>query len=230
MAHNNLGLTYRKQGRLEEAMAELKQAVATDPTLAIAYNNLGTVYEEKGMLDEAISEYKKALSINPEYSKAAANLSDAYSKKGSLDDPLSQYQKVLAANPDNAEAHYKLGMMYSTKGRLEEAIFHFRQAITLNPKYVNAYNNLAWIYATSPHGGFRNAEQAISLATKACELTNYQNANLLDTLAAAYAAAGNFKKAMEYQSSAIDVSKEEEKPALLKCLEGYKMGQASRSQ
>ena len=211
-------------------MAEYKKALAINPNLAEAHNNLGSAYDKNGRIDDAMAEYKKALAINPNLAEAHNNLGSAYDKNGRIDDAIAEYKQALAINPNFAEAHYKLGMRYSTKDRVEEAIFHFRQAITINPKYVNAYNNLAWIYATSPHATFRDAPQAVSLATKACELTNYQNANLLDTLAAAYAEAGNFKKAIAYQSSALDVSKEEEKPALLKRLELYKMGQTSWSQ
>jgi len=112
----------------------------------------------------------------------------------------------------------------------KEAIFHFKQTIAIDPNFAHAYNNLAWIYATSPNATFRNGEEAVCLATKACELTTFENARLLDTLAAAYAEAGNFKKAIAYQNKAIDLSQEDAKPALLTRLELYQSGQAYRSQ
>ena len=111
---------------------------------------------------------------------------------------------------------------------LKEAIFHFKQAIAIKPDYAGAYNNLAWIYATSPNVTLLNGEEAVSLATKACELTKFHNVSILNTLAAAYAEAGNFKKAIEYQTRAIELSQKEAKPAFLKRLERYRSGQAYR--
>ena len=229
-AYYNLGNAYSAKGQTEESIAAYKRALAIDPNLVEALNNLGLVYEDKGMLDDAILEYQKALTINHEYSKAAANLSAAYSKKGSFDDSLSSYQKVLATNPSDAKAYFNLGMLYTTKDRVEEAIFHFRQAITINPNYINAYNNLAWIYATSQNSAFRNGEKAVALAIKACELTQFKNVSMLDTLAAAYAETRNFEKAIEYQKRAIDLSQTEVKPTLLKRLEIYQSGQPYRHQ
>ena len=113
---------------------------------------------------------------------------------------------------------------------LDAAIFEYKKAITINPNFAEAYNNLAWIYATSPKVTFRNGQEAVSLATKACVLTKFKNASLLDTLAAACAEQGNFKKAIEYQNRAIDLSQEEAKTALLKRLGLYQSGQAYRSQ
>lgn len=127
-------------------------------------------------------------------------------------------------------AYNNLGTFYIEKGMLEDAINQFKQAIEMSPTYAKAYNNLAWIYATSQNSIFRNGDKAIALAIKACELTKFENASLLDTLAAAYAEAGYFDKAIEYQNRAINLSQKETKVALLKRLELYQSGKPYRSQ
>ena len=66
-------------------------------------------------------------------------------------------------------------------------------------------NNLAWVYATSPDPRVRNPEKAIALALRACQQTGFQSAETLDTLAAAYAAAGRFEDAIAAQRSAISL-------------------------
>ncbi len=96
------------------------------------------------------------------------------------------------------------------------------------PDNHEAYNALAWIHATSSNAAIRNGDEAVALATKACELTGFKKAEALDTLAAAYAEQGNFKKAVEYQTRAIDVSPKKAMPAFSKRLELYHSGQAYR--
>jgi tetratricopeptide (TPR) repeat protein len=57
-------------------------------------------------------------------------------------------------------------------------------------------NNLAWLLATNPDPTVRDGTQAVKLASWAAELTHQLDPGALDTLAAAYAEAGNFKEAI----------------------------------
>jgi tetratricopeptide (TPR) repeat protein len=65
-------------------------------------------------------------------------------------------------------------------------------------------NNLAWILAATSNENIRNGAEAVKLAEHACDLTQRREPILLGTLAAAYAAAGRFQKAIEAAEQARD--------------------------
>lgn len=67
------------------------------------------------------------------------------------------------------------------------------------------YNEFARLLAAYPDVSFRDPTLAIELATRANELSNWQISEYVDTLAAAYASAGEFSKALQYQEQAIDL-------------------------
>jgi Tfp pilus assembly protein PilF len=60
-AHTFLGWTYHFQGKLDEAIAECKKAIAIDPTFGNPYNDIGAYLIERGEYDEAIGWLEKAI-------------------------------------------------------------------------------------------------------------------------------------------------------------------------
>lgn len=95
------------------------------------------------------------------------------------------------------------------------------------------YNNLSWVLATSPKDDIRNGKEALELALKACEATEYKQAHILSTLAASYAESGDFEKAREWASKAVELGKEnghEQLEQLEKELEAYKSNKPWREE
>ncbi len=64
-------------------------------------------------------------------------------------------------------------------------------------------NNLGWLLATSSTSEARDGTSAVAFAEKAVAATNRKQPDYLDTLAAAYAEAGQFDKAVSTQKEAI---------------------------
>jgi hypothetical protein len=72
------------------------------------------------------------------------------------------------------------------------------------PALASAHQRRAWILATSPDPQVRDGEAAVASAMRACELTNGMKFNVLATLAASYAEAGDFRRAVASQQRALD--------------------------
>ncbi|MGB8225830.1 MAG: hypothetical protein WCE45_03030 [Sedimentisphaerales bacterium] len=95
----------------------------------------------------------------------------------------------------------------------------FQHAIDVTEDSHMVMNNLAWILATSDKTAVRNPDKAVNLARRACELTNYKNPFYLDTLGAAFAAAGNFSRAVEIAQKAIGLCQSGQRGSLKKEIE-----------
>ena len=109
-AHTFLGWTYSFQGKLEDAIAECKQAIDIDPDFGNPYNDIGAYLIEREKLDEAIPWLEKAVGAKrydarhyPHY-----NLGRIYLSKDCLNQAREEFQKALAINPDYTLAQESL--------------------------------------------------------------------------------------------------------------------------
>lgn len=117
--------------------------------------------------------------------------------------------------------------------RLKVAQTHIneiRERLAHDPNDVNMLNDLAWMLATNSHESIRNAKEALLLAEKVNSIMRGKSPEVLDTLAAAYAENGNFKKAISTIKQAISlVADDEAKVAQLNVyLKIYEKGQPYR--
>ena len=159
------------------------------------------------MIEEAIAHYEQALRIKPDFAEAQYNLGDALAQLGRLQEAIGRYAQALQLKPDYAEAQYNLGVALIRLGRLPEAMGHWEQALRIKPDYPEAQNNLAWLLATLAPADGGDPARAVTLAERACELTNNRVAGYLDTLAAAYAATGRFNDAITTTQKAIGLAR-----------------------
>jgi Flp pilus assembly protein TadD len=94
-----------QNGDNDEAIRELKKAIALKPDYPDLHNYLGIAYGNKGMVDDAVQEFETSLKINPYYLKARLNLALLYYENDRFEDAQSQLDEVLTVQPDNQLAN-----------------------------------------------------------------------------------------------------------------------------
>ena len=114
-------------------------------------------------------------------------------------------QAATAASPTEAKGRLALAMVLQTEGRDQDAVKQYQMLLEHHPGDPIASNNLAWLMATSTDAAVRNPLQAVKLAEQVCAQSQRQHPGALDTLAAAYFAAGRKVDAVRTAREAIEL-------------------------
>jgi tetratricopeptide (TPR) repeat protein len=235
-ALSGMGAVLLSQGELDKAIKYLGDALRLKPDfpqayvyLAQAHTNLGVALAKKGMLDEAIKQHFEALRIMPDSPNVHRNLGAALDQKGETAKAVEHFAEAVRLKPDYLSARIQLGYSLVRLGRIESAVDQYQKVLQYKPNHPEALNALAWIWATTENAKFQNHIAAVRFAQKACELSNYEHPGALDTLAAAYAATGNFPEAIKTAEKAVKLAEDANEKELAedigKRLELYKTSQ-----
>ena len=130
------------QGKIQEMITILKQALAIQPVFPKALSDLGYALHKQGDLQGAILSYRKALSINPELPDALSRLGTVFDEQGDLQGAVLSYRKALAINPDFVEALNNLGNILQRQEEFKAAITCYKKALAINPNLAEVFNNL----------------------------------------------------------------------------------------
>jgi tetratricopeptide (TPR) repeat protein len=217
-AHNNLGSALARQGKLADAVAQFRAALELRPAYPAAEANLGRALLAEDHLDDALPHLRNALAAGPQSAELHHQLAMALIEKGALDEAIAHFEQALALSPGLVEARYYLGAALLAKGQPAQALAHWRQALRQDPNHLQALNDTAWLLATSSDAALRNGPEAVTLAEHAVELTSARDLSAVATLAAAYAEAGRFDKAVESQKRAIELAVQQGNPSAIATL------------
>jgi len=91
-----LGVTLQELGKLDEAEASNKKAIALNPDFAEAHFNLGIVLQELGRFANAEASYKQAIALKPHYEQAQFNLGMTLESLGRMEEAVSSFQQAFA--------------------------------------------------------------------------------------------------------------------------------------
>ena len=110
----------------------------------------------------------------------------------------------MLLRPDVEEVHAKLRQILLLLTKEPDGLQRLREIAANAPDSPRMLDELAWLLATYPDSKSRDGNEAVRLAERACALTERRIPALLDTLAAAYAEAGDFPLAISVAEEALN--------------------------
>ena len=133
---------YYKMGKLEEAIALLKKAMASNLTTTSLLSRLGLYDQEAGKLEESIEILKKAVRQDPNYAEAHNYLGVSYYQSAQMPKAIEAFKKAIALDTDYAMAMNNLGNCYLAMKDYDRATEEYKKAISVDPGLASAYNGL----------------------------------------------------------------------------------------
>jgi serine/threonine protein kinase/multisubunit Na+/H+ antiporter MnhF subunit len=231
-AMGNLANCYDKAGRRDEALKLREEVLALSRKVMgpehadtlLAMSGMADSYDETGRRDEAFKLREQVLALrnkslgpeHPETLDAMAKLATSCNEAGRRDQALKLREQVLTLSrkvngpehPDSLDAMAKLATSYYEAGRQDEALKLQEAVLAARRKAaeqgnLNDMNAVAWQLATSADSRIRDGAGAVHFAEKAVAATNRKDPIALDSLAASYAAASQFDKAVAAEKEAL---------------------------
>jgi tetratricopeptide (TPR) repeat protein len=220
-AYNNRGFMWTEKEDFEKAIADFDLAISIDPNHAPAFDNRGLAFGATGDYENALKDHKTAIQIDPNNGHYYNNRGNLYSALGDYEKALADFSAAVRLDPHESVAYNNRGNARYFLKEYEKALIDFTEAIRLDPNDPVAYNSRAVLRASCPDEKYRDGKKAVTDATKACELTDWKDAETLDTLAAAHAESGEFATAVEFSQKAIELADDDDKPDLESRLKLY---------
>jgi arylsulfatase A-like enzyme/Flp pilus assembly protein TadD len=220
---NKLAEEEKRKATIAQGIEKAKQ----NPDDPNAHDELAKMLYQHGRVSLAIEHWTEAVRLRPNWAEAHNGLATAFYRLGKIDEAIEHWSEAVRLKRDWAEARNSLATAFYRQGDVEQSIMHWTEAVNLRPDWAEAHNNLAWVLATIEDEKLRNPAEAVRLAERACELTDYKQPGMLDTLGVAYAAAGRFAEAVKTAEKGIELARDakDEKIAedIRSRLELYKM-------
>ena len=185
----------------------------------------------QGRYEAAIERYLKVLEVDPEHLDARYELAKVLGHLGRFDQALEEFGAVVASSPRHVRARRGEVTALLLLGRYGAAREKLNQALSVLPRDRQLAHALARLLATAPDPRVRSGELAVKIASKV--FAARQEPASAETLAMAYAEAGQFDQALALQRQLVTTVERAgaaaETSRLRKVLAAYEGGQAWRA-
>jgi len=112
-------------------------------------------------------------------------------------DAIAALARAVAISPQLVPLQVNLAVSLEQQGHAADAIVIYNEVLRRKPNHAVVHNNLAWLLATHEKETIRDGKAAVQHALEAAQATQYEQPEVLETLAAAFAEAGEYPKAVE---------------------------------
>jgi len=140
-------VTLMDAGKLDDAIAKLKQVLAKEPANISARYELGLAYSQKGEGALCRDTIEPLSSIaNPLQVGAITTLATCLDQLGDSEKAIAAYRRGLALAPDDEQLNYNLAVTLATSGKLAEARKIVEHGVAKNPWHASAHLLLAKVF------------------------------------------------------------------------------------
>lgn len=241
------GQLYLAKGEVEKANRDISDSLLLEPDSVQGVLMRSVLSAQEKRYADAIKDMELLVRLDPNNQNWVMQLASYYQADDRPRLAIKLLDQLISRDKTAWRAIRLRGDAKLSISQHKEAIDDYRKAVKAMEAKSDApeaqratdedksglYNNLSWVLATSPMDDLRNGKEALELALKACEASEYKAAHILSTLAAAYAETGDFEKAREWAAKAVEVGKEsdsEQQAQLEKELEAYKANKPWREE
>ncbi len=115
---NELGIAYRRQGKISQAIQAYQSALARDPENPVVMKNLGDAFYLNQEYSQGIELFQKILQANPRFQQAHSSLGLAYYQLQRYQESLEEFEIVLQLNPQDEQAKkFREAILKKIKGQ-----------------------------------------------------------------------------------------------------------------
>src|SRR5207237_7457363 len=136
--------------------------------------------QELGQLDRARADYDALLKVNPNAVELLQARGFLALRTGDWKQAVIDLGKATRRQPGLANAHYGVGRALAALGRYAEALRAVVESLKIAADQPEVCNFYAWLRLACEQAELRDADEAVTWATRACELTRWHQPHCLD--------------------------------------------------
>ena len=206
LAHLNLGLALEQKDDLAGALTEYQETLRLDPSYPGLHNHLGIVFDKLGRHAGSLAEYRGEVDRHPDNAYLHNAVGSELAALGEFDTALKEFAKAKQLDPKYSAPYLETAKALFQLGRDAEGVPEFQTVVSLEPDNFTILATAAHYFAADENAAGRDGQAALALAVKADDLSDHSQPMVLDILAMAYAATGDFTNAQACARKAIDLA------------------------